>query len=116
MEEIIDTNFKSNFEKLEIPDGKNTFRITRFKKNGKMYIFTLTYNGDQEGEQVFFASNIGPLLKALGCKEAEKGLYIFDSDKVLGSAFKATVYRGENKKDPSKPYQNMKDFEGDIPF
>lgn len=115
MEEIIDTNFKGGFSKQEIPDGKNTFRITRFKKNGKMYIFTLTYDGDQEADQVFFSSNLGPLLKVLGCKEAEKGLYIFDSDKVIGATFTATVVHEASKKDASKVYQNMKDFD-EVPF
>lgn len=113
MEEIIDTN--GQYGNKELPEGKNTFRITRFKKNGKLYIFTLSYDGGSEGEQVFFASNIGPLLKVLGCKEAEKGLYIFDSDKVIGATFTGTVVREASKKDKSKVYQNMKDFD-ELPF
>ena len=115
MEEIIDTNYVGGFGNKEIPDGKYTFRIKGFKKNGKMYIFTLIYDGDMQGEQVFFAGNIGPLLKVLGCKEATKGVYIFDSELVLGSQFTATVCHEANKKDPTKIYQNMKDFD-EVPF
>lgn len=113
MQEIIDTN--GSFGDKDIPDGKNTFRIIKFRKNEKMYIFTLSYDGEKEGEQVFFSSSIGPLLKALGCKESAKGVYILDTDVVLGATFTATVSHEPNKKDPTKIYQNMKDI-SEIPF
>lgn len=114
MQEVIDTNFKA-FGNKDIADGKNTFRILNIKKNEKMYIFVLSYDGDKQGEQVFFASNIGPLLKVLGCDESAKGVYILDFEKVMGKTFTATVFHEANKKDPNKVYQNMKDFD-EVPF
>lgn len=113
MQEIIDTN--SKFAGKDIPEGKNTFRVASYKKNDKMYIFTLSYDGGKQGEQVFFSSDIAPLLKAVGCKESAPGIYILDTDIVLGAQFTALVYREANKKDPTKIYQKMKDFD-EVPF
>lgn len=113
MQEIIDTN--SDYSGKDIPEGKNTFRVLKFKKNGKMYIFTLSYDGGKEGDQVFFAGTVGPLLKVLGCKESAKGVYILDTDTVLGASFSATVYLEPSKKDATKIYRNMKDFD-EVPF
>lgn len=113
MIEEIDTN--SKFSNKDIPDGKNTFRVMSVKKNEKLYIFTLSYDNGKEGEQVFFSSTIAPLLKALGCKESKPGVYILDTDVILGTSFVATVSREADKKDPTKIYQRMKDF-GEVPF
>lgn len=113
MIEQIDTN--SNFAGKEIPEGRNTFRVTNFKKNEKMYIFTLSYDNGKEGDMVFFSSNIGPLLKVLGCKESAKGIYILDTGVIMGVAFTATVFLEPNKKDKTKIYRNMKDFD-EVPF
>lgn len=112
MIEEIDTN--SNFAAKEIPDGSHSFRVTNFKKHENLYIFTLSYEG-VEGEQVFFGNQMGDFLKCMGCQESKKGIYIFDSDKVLGGSFKATVYREADKKNPAKIYQRMKDFD-EVPF
>lgn len=111
MIEEIDTN--SNFANKEIPDGKHTFRVVNFKKHASLYIFTLSYDG-QEGEQAFFGNQMGDFLKCMGCKESSKGIYIFDSDKVLGGSFTAVVYREADKK-TGKMYARMKDFD-EVPF
>jgi len=112
MIEEIDTN--NNFDSKKIPDGVHSFRIVNFKKHKNLYIFTLSYDG-VEGEQTFFGNQMGDFLKCLGCKESKKGVYIFDSELVLGGVFKATVYQEADKKDPTKIYQRMKDFD-EVPF
>lgn len=112
MIEEIDTNLRN---KNDIPDGRNTFRIMSMKKNEKLYIFSLSYDGEKTGEQVFFSSNIGPLLKVLGCKESKPGIYVLDTEVVIGASFTATVFREASKKDANKIYQNMKDFD-EVPF
>lgn len=109
MIETIDTNF--DYSGKDIPEGRNTFRVTGFKKNGKLYIIKVSYDGGKEGEQVFFASNIGPLLKVLGCSESTPGVYILDTDVIIGKPFAATVFLQTDKKDPNKVYRNMKDFD-----
>lgn len=111
MIEEIDTN--NNFDSKKIPDGNKTFRVTNFKKHQNLYIFTLSYDGT-EGEQTFFGNQMADFLKCMGCKESSKGVYIFDSDKVLGGSFTATVYQEADKKS-GKMYQRMKDFD-EIPF
>lgn len=112
MIEEIDTN--SNFERKEIPDGKHTFRVMDIRKAKTLYIWELSFDG-QEGEQAFFGNEMGPLLKVLGCKETDKGKYAFDSEEIKGKTFTATVFREADKKDSSKIYQRMKDFT-DLPF
>lgn len=111
MQEIVDTNY----DRKEIPEGRNTFRVINFKKNEKMYIFTFSYDGGKEGDQVFFASNLGPFLKILGCKESAPGVYILDTEVVLGKSFTATLFLEPSKKDATKMYRNMKDFD-EVPF
>lgn len=111
MIEEIDTN--SNFVNKEIPDGEHSFRINSFRKHANLYIFNLSYEG-KEGEQTFFGNQMGDFLRCLGCDQSSKGIYIFDSEKVLGNAFKATVYREEDKK-TGKTYQRMKEFD-ELPF
>jgi hypothetical protein len=113
MIESIDTN--SNFADKEIPDGIHSFRVLGFRKHANLYIFPLSYDDGQEGEQVFFGNQMGEFLKCMGCEESKKGIYIFDSDKVIGGSFKATVYREVDKKDSSKIYQRMKNFD-ELPF
>ena len=112
---IEEINTNSNFEDAKIPDGVHSFRVLDFRKRGNLYIFPLSYDDGQEGEQVFFGNQMGEFLKCMGCEESKKGIYIFDSDKVIGGSFKATVYREADKKDPSKDYQRMKDFDP-VPF
>lgn len=113
MIEEIDTN--SNFENKEIPDGRNSFRVMDVRKAKSLYVWELTYNNGQEGDQSFFANTMGPLLKVLGCKETDKGKYALNSEEVKGKSFTATVYREADKKDPSIIRQRMKDF-SDLPF
>lgn len=116
MIEEIDTN--SNFAKKELPEGSNTFRVLATRKGEKgMYIWTFSYDGGKEGEMVFFGSNMGPLLKVLGCKEnpEKPGFYTLDTSITDGGQFKATVYSEASTKDPKKIYKNMKDFD-EVPF
>ncbi len=115
LDEIVDTN--SNFANKEIPDGPHTFRVLNVRKNGLLYIWELSYDGGKEGEQVFFANTMGPLLKALGCIDQEKGKYHLQSEIVDGAIFKATVFREADKNDKTKLYQRMKDFQGsEVPY
>lgn len=114
MLEEIDTN--SNFSNEGIPDGRYTFRILDIRTNGLLRIFGLSYDGGKEADQIFFDNQLGALLKCLGCKETSKGKYILDSDKTIGDVFKATVYHEPDKKDKTKIYQRMKDFEQEVPF
>ena|ERR1700690_2664333 len=114
MIEEIDT--KSNFADKEIPDGVDIFRVVGCRKNEAMYIWSFTYeNGSKEGEMVFFANNMGGLLKVLGCKETSKGVYAFDTSLTDGVQFKATVYSEPDKKDKSIMRKRMKDFD-EVPF
>ena len=112
MIEEIDTN--SNFADKEISEGEHTFRVSGCRKKGAMYVWSFTYEG-KEGEMVFFANNMGPLLKVLGCKETSKGVYAFDTSLTDGVQFKAVVYSEPDKKDPKVMRKRMKDFD-EVPF
>ena len=113
MIEEIDTN--SNFDNKEIPDGKHSFRVSGVRKAKLLYVWELTYENGEEGEQTFFGNTMGPLLKCLGCKETSKGVYSFNSDELKGKSFSASVYHEADKKDSSIIRQRMKDFD-ELPF
>lgn len=113
IDEEIDTN--SNFSNKEIPDGTHGFRVLGVKKHEAMYIWSLSYENGAEGEIVFFANNMGPLLKVLGCKETAPGKYKLESSVVDGVPFKATVYGEPDKKDKNIIRKRMKDFD-EVPF
>lgn len=112
---IDEINTNSNFSEKEIPDGEHIFRVMGTRKQGSMYIWSFTYDSGKEGEIVFFANNMGPLLKVLGCKETSKGIYTLDTEVTDGVSFKATVYSEPDKKDKSILRKRMKDFD-EIPF
>lgn len=116
MIEEIDTN--NNFSEKEIPDGEHTCRVFGTRKNGPMYIWNLSYDGGREGEIVLFANTMGPLLKALGCKEgSKKGFYILDTSITDGGTFKATFYSEPDKKDKDIMRKRMKNVEGsEVPY
>lgn len=114
MIEEIDTN--SKFANKDIADGLHKFRVLGFKKHGNLYIFPLSYDNGEEGEQVFFGNQMADFLRVLGCKESSKGIYIFDSEKVIGGEFSATVFHEADNKDKSKIYQRMKDFKEELQF
>lgn len=113
MIEEIDTT--SNFDSKRIPDGKHSFRLEDVRKAKSLYVFDLSYDEGQRGEQTFFANTLGPFLKVLGCKETSKGKYEFNSAEVIGIRFSAVVYQEPDKDDKTKIYQRMKDFD-EIPF
>lgn len=111
----IDTNSQFN----EIPDGVHSFRVVDVRKVEKvkgMYSWTLSYENEEEGDIAFFGNAMGPILKVLGCKESDKkGIYLFDSSKVIGVPFKATVYSEPDKNDSTKMRKRMKDYD-EVPF
>lgn len=113
LDEEIDTN--SDFSNRDIPDGTYSFRVMSVRKNGAMYIWHFSYDGEREGDIVFFANNMGPLLKVLGCKETKPGFYKLESQEVEGVPFKATVYGEPDKKDKNVIRKRMKDFDP-VPF
>lgn len=113
IDEEIDTN--RNLSNKEIPDGVHSFRVLTVKKNNAMYIWTFSYEGGAEGDIVFFANNMGPLLKVLGCKETAPGKYKLESPEVEGVPFKATVFSEPDKKDKTVLRKRMKDFD-EVPF
>ena len=110
MRETTDTN--SQFAS-DIADGTYTFevhKVIRREKSGVvMYVWSLDYD-NQNGEQVMFRSNMGPLLRTLGCTESKPGIFDWDTDLMEGKKFIATVKHEPDKKDPSKIRQNMMDF------
>ena len=121
--ETTDTN--SQFHD-DIPDGTYDFEVVnvvRKEINGKKaYEWTLEYDGG-EGKVLTWPNQVGPLLALLGAKEdtAKKGHYLWETELMVGKTFKATISHDPDKKDPSKVYQNMKDFKPskkteDVPF
>lgn len=114
---IEEVNTNSNFAEKEIPDGDHSFRVLGTRKQGAMYIWTLSYDGGREGDMVFFANTMGPLLKALGCTEGAKGIYTLDTSVTDGGSFKAEVYSEPDKKDKDKIYKRMKNIVGsEVPY
>lgn len=114
-----------------IPDGNYDFEIQKVVrkeiKGKKAYEWSLEYagkEGTEIGRVLTWPNQVGPLLAILGAKEdaEKKGHYIWETDMMAGKMFKATISHDADKKNPSKVYQNMKDFqksdqeEKDIPF
>lgn len=119
MSEIIDTTPK--YAEKEIPDGTYTFEVgvvTKKDISGKpAYEWNLEYDG-KSVQVLFFPSQMGPLLRVLGCKESEPNKFVFDALLVDGKKFKATAFKTEKN---GKTYQNLKDFTSvetkeDLPF
>jgi hypothetical protein len=121
--EITDTN--SQFGD-EIPNGTYDFKVEKVVRKEisgkKAYEWTLNYDEGQ-GKVLTWPSQVGPLLLLLGAKEdpEKKGHYLWETDLMTGKTFKATISHDPDKKNPSKIYQNMKDFKKsevteDIPF
>ena len=83
----------------------------------------LNYDGGQ-GKVLTWPNQVGPLLALLGAKEdtEKKGHYLWETDMMVGKAFKATISHDADKKDATKVYQNMKDFKAsenkteEVPF
>ena len=116
MIEEIDTN--SNFAEKEIPDGDHSCRVLGTRKNNAMYIWSLSYDNGKEGEIVLFGNTMGPLLKALGCKEgSKKGIYVLDTSITDGGTFKATFFSEPDKKDKNVMRKRMKNVVGsEVPY
>jgi hypothetical protein len=110
--ETTDTN--SQFHD-DIPDGKYDFTIVKVErkeiKGNKAYEWVLQYS-DGEGKVLTWPNQVGPLLVILGAKEdpAKKGHYLWETETMVGKTFRATITHDVDKKNPSKVYQNMKDF------
>lgn len=124
--ELTDTNGQFNDD---IPNGTYTFRVFKCVgkniKDKKGYEWTLDYvnaDGDPaQGKVLTWPNQIGELLRVLGCKETKAGVFEWQTDLMEGQTFKATITHDPNKKDPSKIYMNMKDFQkaeesADAPF
>ncbi len=115
-QEMTDTTSQYNDN---IPDGTYDFEIiqvVRKEINGKKaYEWKLEY-ADGEGKVLTWPSQVGPLLAILGAKEdpAQKGHYLWETELMAGKTFKATISHDADKKNPSKVYQNMKDFKPSV--
>lgn len=114
MRETTDTTSQFNDD---IPDGTYDFRIAKVYgkdiKGKRGYEWSLDYTMDGNlcnGRVLTWPNQIGPLLAILGATELSKGKYEWEPDLMEGKTFKATIIHEPNKKDPSKIYQNMKDF------
>lgn len=114
-QEATDTNsqFGDN-----IPDGTYDFEIIQVVrkeiKGKKAYEWTLEDESNEiTGKVLTWPSQIGPLLVILGAKEDpnNKGHYLWETELMAGKTFKATISHDADKKNPSKVYQNMKDFQ-----
>lgn len=122
-QEMTDTTSQFNDS---IPDGVHDFEIMlvvrKDIKGKKAYEWTLEYE-DGEGKVLTWPNQVGPLLALLGAKEDpdKKGHYLWETEMMQGKTFKATISHDPDKKNPSKVYQNMKDFQtserpDDVPF
>jgi hypothetical protein len=120
--EITDTNSQFN----DIPDGTYDFEVVQVVrkeiKGKKAYEWTLEYDGG-DGKVLTWPNQVGPLLALLGAKEdpEKKAHYLWETDMMIGKTFKATISHDPDNKNPSKIYQNMKDFKKseateEIPF
>ncbi len=111
--EITDTTSQFNDH---IEDGPHSFKVVKVVRKEisgkKAYEWTLAHE-DGEGKVLTWPSQVGPLLIILGAKEdpQKKGHYLWETDLMAGKTFKATITHDADKKNPSKVYQNMKDYE-----
>lgn len=112
--EITDTNSQFNDN---IPDGNYDFTVQSVArkeiKGKKAYEWILNYGKDSQGKVLMWPNQVGPLLALLGAKEdaEKKGHYLWETEMMTGRTFKATISHDPDKKDPSKIYQNMKNFQ-----
>lgn len=111
--ETTDTNSQYNDN---IDDGTYDFKIEKVVrkeiKGKKAYEWTLSH-ADGQGKVLTWPNTVGPLLALLGAKEdpEKKGHYLWETDLMTGKTFKATITHDQDSKNPSKVYQNMKDFQ-----
>ncbi len=102
-----------------IPDGTYDFEIVQVVrkeiKGKKAYEWALEYP-DGQGKVLTWPNQVGPLLAILGAKEdpEQKGHYLWETELMAGKTFKATITHDADKKNPSKFYQNMKDFKASV--
>ena len=122
MQEEIST--EGQYRDTDIPDGTYSFRIKTIRKIVKgtntFYAWDVEYEG-VNGTQILLPSMMGDLLRVLGCKEASKNKFMWDKEMLTGQAFTATVTHEQDKKDPSKVRQQMRNFkksteEADVPY
>lgn len=114
MAETTDTRFKM------FPEVKDqSFRIMavplKFKDdNGRShYSFqfeALIGNSLETHKERFFPSQIAPLLRALGCKEIEDGVFEWEREEVCGKTIIADIVHEANakSKDPLKKWPRLK--------
>jgi hypothetical protein len=122
--EMTDTNSQFNDN---IPDGTYDFEVVSVVrkeiKGKRAYEWSLNYDGGG-GKVLTWPNQVGLLLALLGAKEdaTKKGHYLWETDMMVGKTFKATISHDPDKKDPTKFYQNMKDFKAsakstdEVPF
>lgn len=109
--ENTDTN--SDYEKLPIPDGDHSFRVVsvnRVEKVPGLYEWEFTAEDGNTYEVGIFKTEMGNLLRVLGCNETDKGKFSWDTVEVEGKSFAAIAYQIVDKKDSSKMRQKLKDF------
>lgn len=84
----------------------------KWPTSGKIYYdFKLT--AIQDGRLVEHNEKVntwqaGPILRALGAKEVETGVFEWDKDAVLGLEFEAEVYLEKDRNDPTKEYRRLR--------
>jgi hypothetical protein len=119
MIETTDTN--SKYADKNIPDGKHNFSVDSVegKPLGGAYGYVWKFNVlGKIYEHVIFPNEMGSLLDVLGFKQ-NAGIYQWDTDKVQGKEFGATVSHLPDKKGVVR--QKMSEFKSlektdDLPF
>lgn len=97
-----------------LPEGTQQFMVCGEVKikpisNGDLYLVPLQFTGGM-AEQAFFANNIGPLLRALGCTETSPDCFDWDTTELEGRTFTATITHKADKNDSTKIRSNMSDI------
>lgn len=87
-------------------------------KDKEMFIVPLQFAGGI-GDQGFMGNMMGPLLKVLGAKEVEEGVFDWETTEFEGKTFVGTVTHKPNPNDPTKIFSGMSDIKSapeGIPF
>jgi len=104
--------------------GKHVFTVSdvpvkkRFESGSVVYEFVFEVkDGDKlithkERIPVWLS---GPILKALGAKEIEPGVFEWEKEETVGKMITADIVMEPNPKD-GKSYRRMKNFEEKVPF